>query len=181
MAVKAGGDNPETNRALAAVMREANALDVPRDVVERNIKKAMDPVTAEYKELTYEAYGYGGVGMIINCLSDNNNRATAEVSNVINKSGCKVASSGSVSFNFARRGRLRLASTIDEEQLIDVAIEAGCAAPRAAAPRRAPRVTATCHGLERSLRYVAGVTATSSCRSPTPTGAATTRRWRASC
>ena len=79
MAVKAAGDDPVTNRALGAVIREANALDVPKDVVERNIKKAMDPVTADYKELTYEAYGHGGVGLIINALSDNNNRAVEQV------------------------------------------------------------------------------------------------------
>lgn len=105
------------------VLSEANSLNVPKDVIQRNIKKAMDPVTADYKELTYEAYGtyksagrrvcgvraheiicprpwraccagIGGVGMIINCLSDNNNRATADVNMIVKKAGCTIASSG---------------------------------------------------------------------------------------
>lgn len=105
------------------VLSEANSLNVPKDVIQRNIKKAMDPVTADYKELTYEAYGtyksagrrvcdlrahevlcprpwraccagVGGVGMIINCLSDNNNRATADVNMIVKKAGCTIASSG---------------------------------------------------------------------------------------
>ena len=126
MAVKAAGDDPVTNRALGAVIREANALDVPKDVVERNIKKAMDPVTADYKELTYEAYGHGGVGLIINALSDNNNRANSEIGTVIKKSKCNMASSGGVAFNFERRGRLPRTREMAEEELIDLAIEAEC-------------------------------------------------------
>jgi len=125
VAVKAGGDDPSSNLQLAKVLTEANSLNVPKDVIARNIKKAMDPVTADYKELTYEAYGVGGVGMIINCLSDNNNRATADVNMIVKKGGCTVASSGSVIFNFARKGRLALLKEIDEEALIDIAIEGG--------------------------------------------------------
>eukprot|EP00316_Scyphosphaera_apsteinii_P009513 CAMPEP_0119312392 /NCGR_PEP_ID=MMETSP1333-20130426/26242_1 /TAXON_ID=418940 /ORGANISM="Scyphosphaera apsteinii, Strain RCC1455" /LENGTH=234 /DNA_ID=CAMNT_0007317003 /DNA_START=207 /DNA_END=911 /DNA_ORIENTATION=+ len=126
IAVKAAGSDPNSNRALASVLREANALDVPKDVVERNIKKALDPVTADYKELTYEAYGKGGVGLIINVLSDNNNRATADVNMIVKKSGCSIASTGSVAFNFQRKGRIALKKAISEDALIDVAIEAGC-------------------------------------------------------
>ena len=84
-------------------------------MVERNIKKAMDPVTADYRELTYEAYGHGGVGMIINVLSDNKNRAVEMVSTALKKEGCKVAASGSVAFNFARKGRLAINDALDEE------------------------------------------------------------------
>lgn len=126
IAVKEGGDDPSVNRVLASVLSEANSLNVPKDVVDRNIKKAMDPVTADYKELTYEAYGMGGVGLIINVLSDNNNRATADVNMIVSKSGCKIAASGSVLFNFNRKGRLVLKSEIDEDDLLELAIEAGC-------------------------------------------------------
>jgi len=126
IAVKSGGDDPASNLQLAAAMREANALNVPKDVVERNVKKAMDPTTAAAKELTYEAYGVGGVGMIINVLSDNNNRATADVNMIVKKAGCTIASSGSVQFNFARKGRLTLNKAIDEEELLELAIEGGC-------------------------------------------------------
>lgn len=125
-AVKAAGDDPVTNRALAAVQREAQLLDVPKEVVERNVKKAKDPVTADYKELTYEVYGYGGAGLIINCLSDNNNRATADVSAVVTKAGCKLASQGSVAFSFKRQGRLAVNVDLTEEAVLEHALEAGC-------------------------------------------------------
>lgn len=80
IAVKAGGDDPSINRQLAAVMKEANSLDVTKDVIDRNVKRAMQADTSDYKELVYEGYGHGGVGFIVNCLSDNNNRANTDVS-----------------------------------------------------------------------------------------------------
>jgi len=126
IAVKASGPDPTINRVLASVIREAQSLDVPKDVIDRNIKRASDPDTADYKELTYEAYGYGGVALIINVLSDSNNRATADVNLAVGKTGCKMAASGSVLFNFAKRGRLCLNAPIEAERLLDIAIEAGC-------------------------------------------------------
>ena len=68
----------------------------------KNIKRAMDTDTANFDELTYEAYGVGGVGIIINCLSDNKNRAVSEVNTVIKKTGSTVASAGSVLFYDSR-------------------------------------------------------------------------------
>jgi len=126
IAVKAGGDDPSINRQLAAVMKEANSLDVTKDVVDRNIKRAMQADTADFKELVYEGYGHGGVGFIVNCLSDNNNRANTDVATAIKKENCKPAASGSVQFNFQRKGRLCLTTELDEEALLEMAIEAGC-------------------------------------------------------
>jgi len=126
IAVKAGGDDPSINRQLQAVMAEANALNVPKDVVTKNIKRAMDTDTANYDELTYEGYGHGGVGLIINVLSDNKNRANEVVSTALKKEGCKVAASGSVAFNFAKKGRLALNSELSEDEVLEMAIEAGC-------------------------------------------------------
>jgi len=125
MCVKEGGPNPDGNRALALLMKEAKSMGVSSDVVARNIKKASEkPV--DFKELTYEAYGLGGAGFIINCLSDNNNRANAQVNAVINKcDGFKMAASGSVLFNFERKARLTVNSPLEEEQLIEIAIDAG--------------------------------------------------------
>ena len=125
VAVKAGGDDPSINRQLASVMAEANAMNVPKDVVNKNIKRAMSSDTANFDELTYEAYGHGGVGLIINCLSDNKNRAVEMVTTALKKEKCKVAASGSVQFNFNRMGRLAINDKLDEEQLIELAIEAG--------------------------------------------------------
>merc|ERR1711924_181019 len=95
------------------------------DVVQKNIKRAMDTDTADYDELTYEAYGHGGVGLIINVLSDNKNRAVEMVSTAVKKENCKVAASGSVLFNFNRRGRLAINDDLDEDALLEL-IEAGC-------------------------------------------------------
>lgn len=126
IAVKASGDDPSINRQLAAVMAEANALNVPKDVVNKNIKRAMDTDTANYDELTYEGYGHGGVGLIVNVLSDNKNRAVEMVTTALKKEGCKVAASGSVAFNFARKGRIAINDALDEEALLELAIEGGC-------------------------------------------------------
>ena len=88
-------------------MKEASKLGVNKDVVNRNIKAGSDPNTADFKELTYEAYGVGGVGFIINCLSDNNNRATADVGTV-----ARVADAATTSertrIDEARAGKLKL-------------------------------------------------------------------------
>ena len=126
MAVKAGGPNPDANRALGLVIKEAQALDVGKDVVTRNIKKASETDTGDFKELTYEAYGSGGVGFIINVLSDNNNRAVEQVGTAVKKSKTATMSTpGSVSFQFERRGRLAINAELDEEALIELAINAG--------------------------------------------------------
>lgn len=125
MAVKQGGDDPKANLALAKAISEARSLEVPMDVVKKNIKKGLSPDTASYEELTYEAYGPGGTGLIINCLSDNKNRANANVGTALKKNNGKMAASGSVGFSFQKRGRLISKEELDEEQIIDMAIEAG--------------------------------------------------------
>jgi YebC/PmpR family DNA-binding regulatory protein len=127
MAVRAGkSDDPKTNLELAKILAEATALQVPKDVVTKNMKRALDSDTSNYDELTYEAYGHGGVGFIINCLSDNKNRAIGDVSTAIKKEECKVAAPGSVAFSFQRKGRLTVTEELDEDKLIEMAIEAGC-------------------------------------------------------
>mmetsp|Transcript_129327 Transcript_129327/g.234957 ORF Transcript_129327/g.234957 Transcript_129327/m.234957 type:complete len:332 (+) Transcript_129327:82-1077(+) len=125
MAVKQGGDDPKANPALAKVMSEARAMNVPMDVVKKNIKRGLETDTANFEELTYEAYGPGGTGLIINCLTDNKNRANSDVQTAIKKNLGKVAASGSVAFQFAKKGRLTMKDELDEEKLIDLAIEAG--------------------------------------------------------
>jgi len=79
---------------------------------------------ADYKEAVYEAYGYGGAGIIINCLTDNTNRAKTEINNVIKKSSVKLGTVGSVSYNFERKGRLDLAGVVDEDSVLEAALEA---------------------------------------------------------
>ena len=92
VAVKAGGPDPDANRALGLIIKEAQALNVKRDIVDRNIKAASsDKDGADFKELTYELYGHGGVGFVINALSDNSNRAYTDVWTVAKKANLKLA------------------------------------------------------------------------------------------
>ena len=121
-----GGADPVANTQLAKVLADAARLSVPRDLVERNIKRATDTSQADFMELTYEAYGAGGVGIVIEVLSDNVNRAAADTKAAINKNGGKVAEPGSVLFNFERKGVISLDCSADkEDEVFEVAAENG--------------------------------------------------------
>ena len=121
-----GGADPVANTQLARVLADASRLSVPRDLIERNIKRATDTSQADYMELTYEAYGAGGVGIVIEVLSDNVNRAAADTKAAINKSGGKVAEPGSVLFNFERKGFISLNCACDkEDEVFETAADNG--------------------------------------------------------
>jgi len=121
-----GGADPVANTQLARVLADASRLSVPRDLIERNIKRATDTSQADYMELTYEAYGAGGVGIVIEVLSDNVNRAAADTKAAINKSGGKVAEPGSVLFNFERKGFISLNCANDkEDEVFETAADNG--------------------------------------------------------
>mmetsp|Transcript_12482 Transcript_12482/g.37113 ORF Transcript_12482/g.37113 Transcript_12482/m.37113 type:complete len:291 (+) Transcript_12482:91-963(+) len=124
VAVKAGGPDPDSNRALGMAMKEAQALNVKREIVDRNIKAASESAAgADFKELTYELYGHGGVGFIINALSDNSNRAYTDVGTVAKKANLKLAEQGSVLHNFMSKGRITVNEEIDEDAAIELALE----------------------------------------------------------
>mmetsp|Transcript_32707 Transcript_32707/g.47327 ORF Transcript_32707/g.47327 Transcript_32707/m.47327 type:complete len:284 (-) Transcript_32707:105-956(-) len=127
MAVKQGGSpDPVANRALNDVIYAAKRNNVPIDNINRAIKKATEGNQGDFSESQFEAYGNGGASFIINVLSDNANRASADVKMVINKRNAKIAESGSVLFMYDRKGRLEVDAVLDEEELLDAAIEAGC-------------------------------------------------------
>jgi YebC/PmpR family DNA-binding regulatory protein len=127
MAVKEGGSpDPNANRLLATVIKEAKMNSVPVDNINRAIKKATEGNTGDYKESTFEAYGFGGASMIINVLTDNPNRATADVKSTVNKRQGKIAESGSVVFMYDRKGKIEVNSELDEEKVLEAAIEFGC-------------------------------------------------------
>ena len=102
--------------AHGAVHRGSQCAQRAKGRDHENIKRATDTNTANYDELTYEAYGHGGVGIIINCLSDNKNRAVEMVNTAIKKENCKIAASGSVAFNFERKGRLTINKELSEDE-----------------------------------------------------------------
>ncbi|XP_054789114.1 probable transcriptional regulatory protein At2g25830 [Prosopis cineraria] len=125
-AVKKGGPNPTSNSVLAAVLEKAKELDVPKDIVERNIKKATEKGQEAYIEKIYEVYGYGGVSMVVEVSTDKINRSVAKIREVVKDYGGKMADSGSVMFKFRRVRVVNIKVTdADKDQLLAIALDAG--------------------------------------------------------
>lgn len=127
MAAKAGGPDLIANKQLADAVEAAKAVNFPKDTMEKAIARATSADQADYKQSSFEAYGHGGAAIYIDVLTDNSNRAAADIRTAINKSKMKVASPGSVAFNFERKGMIRLPAenVEDEDQLLMDAIDAG--------------------------------------------------------
>jgi transcriptional/translational regulatory protein YebC/TACO1 len=94
--------------------------------VNRAIKRASEAATGDFSESTFEAYGFGGASFVINVLSDNSNRAVSDVKSTVNKRNGKIAEAGSVLFMYDRKGKVEVRAEIDEEALLEAAIDAGC-------------------------------------------------------
>lgn len=125
-AVKVGGPDSKANPRLRLVLQKAKSQNVPNDIIDRNIKKATDADQADFDELTYELYGHGGVGIICDVMTDNKNRLASEMRIATNKKGGSIATPGSVSFNFDRKGVIQMAlDHAVEEELFNASIEAG--------------------------------------------------------
>jgi len=121
-----GGPDPKANPRLRLVLQNAKSQNVPNDIVDRNIKKASEADQADFDELTYELYGHGGVGIICDAMTDNKNRLASEMRIATNKKGGSIATPGSVSFNFDRKGVIQMAlDHAIEEELFNASIEAG--------------------------------------------------------
>jgi YebC/PmpR family DNA-binding regulatory protein len=126
MAVKQGGSSdPVANRQLADLIKAAKQNSVPMDNINRAIKRATEKDAGDFSEAKFEAYGFGGASFIINVLSDNSNRSTADVRTAVNKNKGKMAEQGSVLFMYDLKGKIEVPSVVDEEELLDAAIEAG--------------------------------------------------------
>ena len=130
MAVKEGGPNPETNSRLRAVMQNAKAANMPKENVERAIKKASEKDTADYKEVLFEGYAAHGIAVLVETATDNNNRTVANVRAAFNKYNGALGTSGSVVFMFDHTCNFRIKAedlTIDLEEfeleLIDFEVE----------------------------------------------------------
>lgn len=125
-AVKQGGSDPKTNPKLRLAIQKARAVNLPNDNIERNIKKASSADQADFSEVAYELYGYGGVGIIALVLTDNKNRAASDMRIATNKKGGTIASPGSVAFNFDRKGVIEIPKkNTDEDTLFLAVTEAG--------------------------------------------------------
>lgn len=125
-AVKQGGPDPKSNTRLRLAIQKARVANMPNDNVERNIKKASSADQADYSEVTYELYGYGGVGIVVEILTDNKNRTSSDIRIATNKRGGTIASPGSVTFNFDRKGVIQvLKKDVSEDALFLAVTDAG--------------------------------------------------------
>ena len=127
IAARMGGGDPNSNPRLRTAIIKARASNMPKDNIERAIKKGTGELGgATYEELVYEGYGAGGVAVLVEVLTDNKNRAAADVRNIFNKSGGNLGVSGSVARMFQRKGTIEFdAEKVSEDELMEVALEAG--------------------------------------------------------
>ncbi len=127
VAAKEGGGNPEKNPRLRAAIEKARKFNMPKENIERAIKRGTGELQGEsYEEITYEGYGPGGVAVIVKCLTDNRNRTASEVRHVFSKYGGNLGTSGCVSYLFNRKGVITVdAEKYDEETVMMAAIEGG--------------------------------------------------------
>ena len=129
VAVKEGGADPANNSKLRDVVAKAKANNMPNDTIDRSIKKAAGGgEDVEYENVTYEGYGPNGVAVIVEVLTDNRNRAAANVRNAFTKGGGNMGNSGCVSFMFDEKGLIVIDKEeidMDEEELMMAALDAG--------------------------------------------------------
>ena len=126
VAAREGGGDVNTNASLRTMYAKARAASVPLDTIERAIKRGTGELEGvRYETVTYEGYAPAGVAVIVETLTDTRNRTGADVRTVFSKGGGSMAEPGSVSWQFERRGIMTFARSIDEEQLLEAAMEAG--------------------------------------------------------
>ena len=126
VAAKLGLPDPAFNPRLRAAILAAKAQSMPKDNIERAIKKASGGDAENYEEVRYEGYGPGGIAVIVEVLTDNRNRTASDVRSTFSKNGGNLAETGAVSFMFDRVGVVEFnAGVADAEQMLEAAIEAG--------------------------------------------------------
>ncbi len=126
VAAREGGGDPESNPRLRLAIDKANGANVPKDNIERAIKKATGELEgAAYEELRYEGYAPGGVAVMVDCLTDNRNRTVAEVRHAFTKYGGNLGTDGSVSYLFEKKGVISFAPGTEEETVMEAALDAG--------------------------------------------------------
>ena len=127
VATRMGGKDPESNARLRTAIAAAKAENMPKENIERGIKKGTGELEGStYEEATYEGYGPGGVAVLVEVLTDNRNRAVAEVRHLFERHGRGLGAAGCVAWMFSQKGLIVLPrDQTDEERLFEVALEAG--------------------------------------------------------
>ena len=126
VAAKMGDPDPEKNPRLRMAVKEARANSVPKDVIERAIKKSTAGDGDDYEEIRYEGYGPNGVAVIVEAMTDNRNRTASNVRSTFSKNGGNLGETGSVGFMFERKGEITYVAAVgDADTVMMAAIEAG--------------------------------------------------------
>jgi len=127
VAARMGGGDPDANPRLRSAIASAKAENMPKDNIDRAIKKGTGELEgAVYEEITYEGYGPGGVAVLVDCMTDNKNRTVADIRHYFSKSGGNLGESGCVAWMFDKKGTILVdKETIEEDELLDKALEAG--------------------------------------------------------
>ena len=126
VAAREGGSDPDANPRLRLAIQKANAANMPKDTIERTIKKATGELEGvSYEEIRYEGYAQGGVAVMIETLTDNRNRTVAEVRHAFSKHGGNLGTDGSVAYLFSKLGVLNFAPGTSEDEVMEIALEAG--------------------------------------------------------
>lgn len=126
VAVKTAGPDPASNPALRTAVDKALGANMRRDTIDNTIKKAAGAQDGEnYEAIRYEGYGPGGVAVMVDCLTDNRNRTVGEVRHAFTKAGGNLGTDGSVAYLFNKVGILSYAPGVDEDALMEAALEAG--------------------------------------------------------
>ncbi len=129
VAAKIGGADPAGNPTLADAIQKAKKSSVPNDNIDRAVKRGagLSGEAIDYQTIMYEGYGPGGVAMLVECLTDNRNRAAAEVRTIMSRNGGTMADPGSVSYNFSRKGVIAVSKVdgLTEDDVLAAVLESG--------------------------------------------------------
>ncbi len=126
VAAKSGGGDPANNPGLRSAIDKALGANMKKDTIDNTIKKATGAVDGvNYEEVRYEGYGPGGTAVMVNCLTDNRNRTVAEVRHAFSKAGGNLGTDGSVSYMFKKVGVISYPDSVDEDAVMEAAMDAG--------------------------------------------------------
>ena len=127
VAARMGGGDPDGNPRLRTAIQAAKAENMPKDNIERAIKKGTGELEGtSYEEVNYEGYGPGGVALLVDCLTDNKNRTVADIKHIFDRYGGNLGEPGCVAWIFEKKGMIVFdKDKVDEEKLLDLALEAG--------------------------------------------------------
>jgi YebC/PmpR family DNA-binding regulatory protein len=126
VAAREGGGDIDTNPRLRLAVDKANGANVPKDTIDRAVKRGAGGADGEnYDEIRYEGYGPGGTAVLVDCMTDNRNRTASEVRHAFTKHGGNLGTDGSVAYLFSKQGIISYAPGADEDAIMEAALEAG--------------------------------------------------------